>query len=176
MVKKVAVLGPSGSFSEEAAVERYGKDIILVYGKKFDDVLDLVEMGEADIAFLPERTSVGGPVYPVLDAMLNHSLFITEKYDFEPTYCLVGKGEESDIKKVGSHPHALIAMKKYLDKNFPNAERVETPSTSFAAQLASENPTFGAIASRTAAKIYNLKVFYSVQFPRPRNGNARLKR
>ncbi len=166
MYKRAAVLGPAGSFSEEAAIEQFGRDIVCIYGKDFNELLDIVERKEADVAILPLRTSQGGPVGEALDAMANHSLYITCEWDFTPTYCLLGKNKMREVKTIGSHRQALIVFEEYLDRKFPNVCRVETPSTSYAAELASNDPSFVAIASPSSAKRYRLKTIHEIKSPK----------
>jgi chorismate mutase/prephenate dehydratase len=70
-------------------------------------------------------------------------------------------GKPEDIRKIYSHPSALEQCRKWLRKNFPNAEVAETVSTAKAAQMATENPKTAAIASSLAAHLYGLKVIES---------------
>lgn len=161
--KVVAVLGPQASFSEEAAIRLHGKDIEIIYAETFDGVAVLVERKEADCGIIPIETTKGGIIPEALEALMDHPINITGEIIFEPQFCLLGKGEIKKIKRIGSKQQALVACKKYLDENFPGVAREETSSTSHAAELASKDPTYAAIASERAAEIYGLKVLY--QFP-----------
>lgn len=159
--KKVAVLGPGGSFSEEVALNKFGDDVELVYTKNITKAFSLVENGKADCGIVPVETTQT-IVQETLDAIERyHSIFITGEIDFEPQFYLVGK-RKSGIKKIGSKLEALKACEKYLDAHFPGIPVEAMPSTSDAAERASEDPTYAAIASKRAAQIYGLKLLQSI--------------
>ena len=66
---KIAVLGPKGSFSHEAAL-KYDKGAELVFEKTIWSVFDAVKRLEADIGVIPIENSVSGPVSATLDALM----------------------------------------------------------------------------------------------------------
>lgn len=159
---KVAVLGPKGSFSEEAALKRYGPNIEIVYAKSFDEVAKLVSKGKVDNGIIPCETTQGGPIIEAFDAIQNNRVFITEEIEMEPEFYMLTKEDDSKLKTVGSHPQGLLAAKDFLDYNFPQLERHETSSTSEAACIASKDPTFAAIASKSSSEEYELHRLHKI--------------
>lgn len=66
-------------------------------------------------------------------------------------HCLVSWGTRSEIRVVLSKQQALDQCHRWLEKNFPLAERVPTESSSAALQDMQQHPEQAAIVSRTAA-------------------------
>ncbi|MFH1473432.1 MAG: prephenate dehydratase domain-containing protein [Candidatus Aenigmatarchaeota archaeon] len=159
---KVALLGPPGSFSEEAALEYYGPDIEIVYASGFDEMVKLVDEKKVDGYFIPTETSRGGMITEARDAILKSDAKIVGKYDFEPQFYMFAKEDNPNLKSIGSHPQGLIASRDFLDKNYPQLTRIKTSSTSEAARLASEDPTLAAISSKRAGEIYNLQELHKI--------------
>ena len=67
---------------------------------------------------------------------------------------------EKPIEKIFSHPQAIAQGKKYIRQHYPQAAIEVTASTAYAARFVAEHPekNFAAIAPRTAAAEYGLKV------------------
>ncbi len=159
---KIAVLGPRGSFSEEAALERYGQNIKLLYGRNLSEVAKLVATGKAEHGLIPFETSEGGVNPQAVKALASYPVYITTSSLFNPIFYLLAKEDESKLRIVRSHQQGLIAANKFLDEKFPYLVRRETSSTSKAAYLASKNPTVGAITSQRAAEIYGLNILHTI--------------
>ena len=126
---KVAVLGPKGSFSEEAALKIYGPSIKIVYAKTFDEVAKLVSNRKVDNGVIPRETTQGGIITEAFDAILNNEVYVTGKFEIKPEFYMLAKEDDSKLKTVGSHPQGLLAAKSFLDYNFPQLKRQETSST-----------------------------------------------
>lgn len=159
MTLNIAVVGPKGSFSERAGLEFAGKDANFIYVKDPKSIFDLVEEDKkVNCGIVPVEDSILGDIPEVLDLFRTHDVHIVHELYLEVTYALLGKEDIDKLKAVGSHPRALELCRKYLDTDLPHLSRQLTYSTSEAARLASEDPTFGAIAGKHAAEIYGLNV------------------
>jgi chorismate mutase/prephenate dehydratase len=65
--------------------------------------------------------------------------------------CLLGTATDwSTIRRVLSHPQGLAQCRRWLATHLPHAELAAVASTSHAADLAAQDPTTAAIASRMA--------------------------
>jgi len=67
-------------------------------------------------------------------------------------------GEEDEIRRVYSKPQAFSQCRSFLGRDLPEVERVDAPSTSHAAQIASEEEHAAAIGSVEAAEMHQLKI------------------
>lgn len=154
--KSVAVLGPKGSFSEELALRLVGSRLPLRYCATTDEVIKLVESGEADYGIVPIENSVNGTVLPVLDALLSHEVEVFGEAKLEINNCLAAKRNLNfnEIKVVYSHPQAIAQCMGFINNYLPNAEIRYTSSTSDAVRLLDDFSA--AIVSENAAKLYKL--------------------
>ena len=156
--KKLAVLGPRGSFSEEAALNLVGSRLPLVYCSTTDEIIKLVEDGKVDYGLVPIENSINGTVLPVLDALLNHDVEVFGETKLEIIHCLVAKRKLSlkDIKVIYSHPQAIAQCMNFINNYLPHAEIRYTSSTSDAIKLLDEYSA--AIASENAARLNKLYI------------------
>jgi len=157
----VGFQGVSGSFSDSAVDYLYDQNIIRRNYKSFEQLFIAVLKGEIEEGVVPyENTSTGG-VYDVLDLLRKYDLFIVAQFDVTINHCLLGVSGSTldDIKMVYSHPQALLQCSKFLNNN---KEILEYPyaNTAIAAKdIAIWGEKYkGAIASKKAANLYNLKI------------------
>ncbi len=153
----IGILGPEGTFSEQAAKKWNDKAELRYYEDVFD-VSKAVVDGAVNYGIIPIENSLEGPVGMALDALLQHDVKMTGEVIIPIRYCLLSKGPLSDIKTILSHPQALAQCRHFLKSHFRAVERRETPSTAFAAQVASKSKEMAAIASEGAANRYGLKI------------------
>ncbi len=155
----VAYLGPEGSFSHQASYNEFGGSADLIPLGSFEEVFEEVENARAAFGVVPVENSIEGSVSMVLDLLSKTHLTVTaELYEKINHYLLSKTGNIKDIKIVASHPQAIAQCKRWLNKNLPNCELMETASTAEAARLASKKKNVAAIASEHAAAIYKLNV------------------
>jgi len=155
--KTLAVLGPAGSFSEEAALKLVGSRLPLKYCSTTDEIIKCVESGNADYGLVPIENSVNGTVIAVLDALLNHEIEVFGETTLEIVHCLAAKRYMSmkDIRVVYSHPQAIAQCMAFIN-NYLKAELRYTNSTSDAIALLDDQSA--AIVSENAAKLHRLYV------------------
>lgn len=162
--KKIAYLGPPGTFTEEA-LDKFIKDISQVKKISFPTVADVirsVDRGEADEGLVPMENSIEGSVNITQDILTFESeAKIIGEVTIPVKHSLIGKKKIKldNIKKVISHPHATAQCRKFLSTNLKGAEIIAANSTAEAVKiLKEENDDIAAIGTKTAAKIYDLEI------------------
>ncbi len=156
-VKNVCYQGIKGSYSYEAASERFGgKNIFSV--NSFADVFDSVEKGDADVGVLPIENLCAGSIYDVYDLLSDHDVYISDCLLINIDHCLAGTGRLSDVKNVVSHRKALEQCKRFIESN--KYKTSESINTAVAAQKAAEakDPASAVVCSKAAAEIYGLNI------------------
>ena len=156
--RKVAVLGPAGSFSEEAALKLIHSKLPLIYCSSVDEIVKAVESGKADFGVLPIENSINGTVIPSLDALLKHDVEVFAETEVEVNLNLAAKKliDLKEIEVIYSHPQAVSQCMTFINNYLPHAEIRYTKSTSDAVTLLDDKSA--AIVSENAAKIYRLQI------------------
>jgi len=152
---KIGYLGPEASFSHEVAEKIWGEEDLVAVGS-IVKIFDLVENETLGKAIVPIENSSGGSVATTLDELLEKDLFIVGEYFLHINYFFLGTNKDN-IKKIYSHPQGFLQCKKWLQKNYKEAELIECSSNSMAAKIASEEGEC-ALATKSSAKVYGLKV------------------
>jgi|Deesub1362A_J573_1020465.scaffolds.fasta_scaffold00039_69 prephenate dehydratase len=159
MKHKVATLGPKGSFSHIAA-RKLVEGAEIMFFDCVEDVVREVEEG-GSLGVVPIENSLQGSVGEVLDAILSHDVMICGEVVLEIRHHLLSRASKiEEIEVVVSHPQALAQCRSFvmsLTKEY-GIKVLNTTSTSNAAELASKNPTYAAIASEEAAREYSLHI------------------
>lgn len=157
----VAVLGPEGTFSHQAAQMLNGRSEIVFY-KTIHDVFDAVDNGECNKGVVPIENSLGGSVGFTLDALLEFDLKIELEEIVPIIHSLLAiKGtKKSEIKYLYAHNQAYSQCEKYIRKNLPNTEVLETTSNGESARLVQKKGSkeYAAIGPELASDIYNLEI------------------
>lgn len=156
---QVAFLGPTGTFTEEAAYKHFGHSIRTLATSSIDDVFREVESDNANYGVVPIENSTQGIVNSTLDMFLESTLKIVGEVELRiHQHLLSNVGDVSEIKVLYSHQQSLAQCKKWLETNLPGVKRVPVSSNADAAQRAASEPNSAAIASETAAEKYALRV------------------
>ncbi len=156
---QVAFLGPSGTFTEEAAYKHFGHSISTLSANSIDDVFREVESDNADYGVVPIENSTQGIVNSTLDMFLESTLKIVGEVELRVHQHLLSNVKKlSEIKVLYSHQQSLAQCKKWLEANLPGVKRVPVSSNADAAQRAFNEKCSAAIASETAAQEYKLAV------------------
>lgn len=158
---RVAYLGPEGTWSHQAARERFGESVELMPYASFDLIFKAIERGDADYGVLPIENSTYGFVSQTMDPlMVSNDLSICAQSRLHIRNCLLASIPREQIRTLYSHPQVLGQCRRWLHENFPAAEQVATKSTAVAARIAKEEAAQGAAAlgSRLVAELYGLDV------------------
>mgnify|MGYP003756924931 CR=1 FL=1 len=159
-LKKVAYLGPRGTFSEETALGFYrGVDGQFFPYTSIDAVIRAVAAGEADEGIVPAENSLEGSVNVTLDTLAHEvDLFIVKEMVLPIRHNLLVRPGTKHVNSVLSHPQALAQCRRYLSRHYPGAELVAVESTAAAAyRVASGAKDHAAVGSLRAAALYGLE-------------------
>jgi len=160
---KIAVLGPEGTFSHQAA-NLIDKKAEIVFVKTIRDVFEAVSEGKADKGVVPVENSVGGAVNFTLDALLDFDLNIEAEQIIPVIHHLMAPKEIelSEIKTLYLHEQTFSQCEDFIRKNMASADVVETLSNGESAKRVKENGgTSACMGPEIAAYIYGLKVIRS---------------
>lgn len=157
--QRVAYLGPSGTFSEDAALRFFGSSIQHVPCDSFDEVFHAATSGSAEFGVVPVENSTEGVVTRSLDLLLHSPLHIVGEISLLVRHNLLRTTPElPGIEVVLAHPQALAQCQQWLNTHLPHAERRAVSSNAEGARLAAANPTWAAIASERAGSSFGLHV------------------
>uniref|UniRef100_A0A7C3YBU0 Prephenate dehydrogenase n=1 Tax=Geoglobus ahangari TaxID=113653 RepID=A0A7C3YBU0_9EURY len=156
--KKVGVLGPAGSFSEEVALKLIGSRLPLIYFNTVEEIFSAVESGHIDYGIVPIENSVYGSVLATLDALLSYNVEVFGEYETLVRHNLVSKKplDLKEIRVIYSHPQAIAQCSEFINNYLPQAEIRYTRSTSDAINMLDDKSA--AIASELAARLYKLHI------------------
>jgi chorismate mutase/prephenate dehydratase len=156
---EVAYFGPEGSFTHEAARERFGSSAQLLPLRGITDVFREVERERVDYGVVPVENTTEGVVNHTLDMFNGSSNKICAEISMRIVHNLLSMEKNRQrIRKLFIHPQTLGQCRLWLDSNLPEVEIIEALSNSKAASLAAKTPGSAAIASRLAAKLYGLNI------------------
>lgn len=164
---RIAYLGPSGTFTEEALLTQ--PDLAsteLVPMRTMPDVLQAVADGHVELGFLPIENAIEGTVNLTLDGLIFDHDFMIQREVILPIHLHLAAPAGSslvDIKRVHSFPVALAQSRLYLHDNLPDAQQVGASSTAEAARAVAEAANIGdaAICPALAAEQYGLTILAS---------------
>ena len=165
--KKIAFLGPEGTFTEEALI-KYIKDI-KEYEKMpistIQDVIKSVDRGEVWQGVVPIENSIEGSVNITQDILTFESdAKIIGEITIPIKHHLIGKKgtKIKNIKKILSHPHATAQCRIFLAGKCAGCEIIAANSTAEAVKkLVSSESDTAAIGTKIAASIYDLEILFS---------------
>jgi chorismate mutase/prephenate dehydratase len=159
---RVAYLGPTGTFSEMAVLEQFGRSVETIACASIDEAFRAAETGEAQFAVVPVENSTEGAVGRSLDLLLTTRLKICAEIVLRVRQNLMYKGKGvkglKGVKRVYSHQQSLGQCQKWLAQNLPDVERIAVASNAEAARLAAKEKAACAIGPKLAAERYGLAV------------------
>ncbi len=158
---RVVFQGVEGAYSYAAMKEFFKSDIESFHVQTWKDAMDEIANNRADYGVFPIENSTAGIVADIYDLLVDYDLYIVGEQIIRCEHTLVGLPEASmeDIQVVYSHPQALMQCKIFLEEH-PQWDTREMGNTAVAAKKIMEdrNVAQGAIASRSAAEFFGLKV------------------
>jgi chorismate mutase / prephenate dehydratase len=157
--QRVAVLGPAGTFCEQAALEFFGSSVELIYCASFDQVFHATAAGSAHFGVVGVENSTEGPVTRSLDLLLQTPANIVGEVSLMVRHHLLRKSQSLEgIEVVAAHPQALAQCQEWLNKHLPDTERKAVASNAEGARLAAENPHWAGLSGERAASIFGLHI------------------
>ncbi len=155
---KIAYLGPEGTWTHQAAINKFGHSVEYSPQPSFTEVFDQVARRKADYGVVPIENSTEGAVSHTLDLFADSPLKICAQILLPIDNALMAKGAREGITHIYSHPQVFGQCRGWLHTNFPQAELVEVSSTTKAASIAVEKENAAALGGKLAADLYELKV------------------
>ena len=157
--QRVAVLGPVGTFCEQAAIEFFGSAAELIYCNNFDEVFHATSAGTAQYGVVGVENSTEGAVARSLDLFLRTPVHVIGEVSLLVRHNLLRQSASVEgIEVVLAHPQALGQCQEWLNKHLPNAERRAVASNAEGARLAATHPEWAGLASERAASEFGLHV------------------
>jgi len=154
---RVAFQGEAGAFSEAAAVQLLGEEIITVPRPTFDATFRAISEGAADALLVPVENSLAGSVVRVYDLLLESALTITAEtiLPIEMNLIACPGASLGDIRSISSHPMALAQCERFFSQH-PHIQRLPAEDTAGSVReaLARGDKTHAAIAGKRAAARY----------------------
>ena len=164
---RIGYLGPSGSFSHQAAVANFGQSVSFEDLRAIPDVFVEIRRGHIDYGLVPIENSTAGSVRETLDAFAEHGaeLHIYAEFVMQIRQALLGWGPAAGIRRVHSKPEALAQCRKFLSVQLPDTELVPSASTSAAVIAVREMGARGergdaAIASPLAGTLHGVPALF----------------
>jgi prephenate dehydratase len=157
---RFAYLGPEGTFAEQALrTLPAAATAELQPMAGVPEALAAVRAGAADAALVPLENSVEGAVPVTLDELASgEPLAITREVYLPVTFGLYARpgADLAGVKTVASHPHALAQCRGWLRDNLPDAETVQTLSTSEGAAAVARGEYDAALCAPVAGERHRL--------------------
>jgi len=158
---KVAIQGIRGSFHHIVAEQYFGKNIDLVECLSFSEMPNLLKEEKVEVLIMAIENTIAGAILPNYALIDDNDLSICGEHHLPVHHnLLVLNGQKiEDIKEVYSHPMALLQCHKFF-KDYPHIKLIEDRDTASAAKRIQDQQLkgVGAIASKLAAKIYDLTI------------------
>ena len=155
MIKKIITLGPKFSYSYNVALAHYS-DLDIEPVSTIDEVFTNISKQNVR-GIVPIENMLNGSVRETFLSLQKNDVHIFKGYDYTIAHVLASKSEK--FSTVMSHAQALVQCSEYVkslrDKGI---SVVESPSTSRAMELASEDENIAAIGSPDAVEHYKLRV------------------
>ncbi len=159
MTGKIAFQGELGAYSHQACRETRPEMDVLPC-RTFEDVIDAVRQGDADLAMLPVENTTYGRVADIHRLLPDSGLHIVDEAFVRVYINLLGVpgASLSDIKAAHSHVVLLPQCAKFLRSH--GIEGRISPDNARAAREVAEagDPAHAALASELAAEVYGLDV------------------
>ncbi|MDR9457956.1 MAG: prephenate dehydratase [Salegentibacter sp.] len=161
MERKIAIQGIQGSFHHLVAQQYYREDVPVLECMSFAELTKSLVNGNASEGVMAIENSIAGsilPNYALIDE--NKLQVVGEHYIPIDMNLMVLPGQKlEDIKKVYSHPMALLQCKEFF-KQYPHIKLIEDADTAEVARRIAEKEShkIAAVASKAAAKLFGLDI------------------
>ncbi len=157
--QRVAVLGPFGTFCEQAAIEYFGGAADMIYCANFDEVFHATASGSAQFGVVGVENMTEGVVTRSLDLFLHTPCHVVGEVSLLIRHNLMRKEPSlAGIEAVLAHPQALAQCQNWLNKHLPDAERRAVSSNAEGSRLAATNPAWAALGSERASTLFGLHI------------------
>ncbi len=157
--KKIAFLGPPGSFTQEAAVKHFGNAVSTVPLGGIDEIFREVESGVAHFGVVPVENSTEGVITHTQDMFMRSVLKICGEVHLRIQHQLIGAvPERKEVRRIYAHQQTLAQCREWLGRHLPDAERCAVSSNTEGVRRAQSEPRSAGIASVAAAELYKMPI------------------
>ena len=167
----IAYLGPTGTYTESAAIKQFGQFARRRALGSIDEVFREVESGAVHYGVVPVENSTEGMVNHTLDCFMGSRLTICAEVELPIHHALLlpAGGERDAIRRIVSHQQSLAQCRRWLDANFAGIERVAVSSNAEAARMVAADSTLACVAGERAADTYGLDIYSTSIEDEPNN-------
>ena len=157
-MNRVSFQGERGAYSEAASISFFEGEIETIPCSTFADALKNTENGASDYSILPVENSLEGSVGESNDLLLSTNLIVTGEIYHRVHHCLIGIGSIGDIETVYSHPQALGQCRQFIQEN--SLKTIPSYDTAGSVKIIKDlnKNNVACIASKNAAKIFDVPV------------------
>ncbi|NNE92061.1 MAG: prephenate dehydratase [Verrucomicrobiales bacterium] len=155
---KIAYLGPEGTWTHQAAIEKFGSSVKFLPQASFADVFDQVTRKLVDYGVVPIENSTEGAVTHTLDLFADSPLKIYGQMMLPIENNLMAKCAREEITEIFSHPQVLAQCRGWLNQHFNGTPATETSSTAAAAQIAAEKAGSAVLGGSLLAEMHELTI------------------
>lgn len=161
--EKIVYLGPEGSYTQEAAINKFGINNIYYSVNSIKNIFFEVNEDRAKYGIVPIENSSNGIVGDTINCFNSYDLNIIGETVLDIHHTLVSNCNKiEDIKIIYSKDIAFDQCSIFLENYHLNEVKYEyVDSTTKAAILASQTPKSAAICSKLAAKTSNIPILFN---------------
>jgi|TARA_R110002049_G_scaffold307712_2_gene509083 prephenate dehydratase len=156
---RIAFQGALGAYGHEACLQAR-QDVVPVPCQSFEDVINAVRDGRADLAMLPVENTTYGRVADIHRLLPDSGLHIIGEAFVRVRICLMAKPgvKLQDVKHVRAHLVLLPQARGFLDAHGITSEPAADSAGAAAELAASDTLSEGVLASAVAAEIHGLEI------------------
>ena len=157
-MKRVSFQGERGAYSEAASISFFGNEVETIPSSTFAGVLKNTENDSSEYSILPVENSLEGSIGESNDLLLSTTLNVVGEIYHRIHHCLIGTGSIGDIDTVYSHPQALGQCRKFIEEN--SLKTIPSYDTAGSVKIIKDlnKNSVACIASKNAAKIFDVPV------------------
>ncbi len=156
-----AVLGITGSYSEEAAKRFLGLNSRVIGCADFAEVFSAVRDGKARYAVLPVNNTITGRIEAAVNLLEASEFRVVDQIEMQVCHILAGTPAATleKVRTIISHPEALRQCAGLFSR-FPGLESIpaEDTATGVLRVVMEGKPETAAICSRRAAQKHGAKI------------------
>ena len=161
MDKIIAIQGIEGSFHHLVAQEYYNQNVEVLECMSFAEVTKSLTSGHANEGVMAIENSIAGSILPNYALIDENNLKVVGEYyiPIEMNFMAMPGQKIENIKKVYSHPMALLQCKEFFKKH-PHIKLIEDEDTASVAKRISQKGStkVAAVASKAADSLFGLEI------------------
>jgi chorismate mutase/prephenate dehydratase len=166
---RIAYLGPEGTFSHVAAMQKFGASVEYMPVKDITSVFEEVSRDHADYGLVPIENSTGGSIADTLDCFHQTTAIVCGEVLTPVHQNLLANCPLAAIQRIYSKPQVFNQCRRWLNQNFQQMHLEPVNSTAEGAAIAAKTPGAAAIGSALAGELNGLKVVCANIEDNPRN-------